>query len=285
MSNPNVALYIKDVNESYTLDDIWDRVEYFEYGIIEKIVLLPVSKMVIYGPNTRNVIVYFERWYRNDEAQFKLSLLLQGKPIYIYYNMISYWTVVAYDQKHKKIAKAKKVKKIPVKDTDAATAATTAASATDTAATATAAAAASASASATDTAAATNPIQPDIVVQPVEEDDEDLHMYDDLAEEPTTMDYEISQLLSSIEKQVVNDMSLLTEKSNADKPKEIEKIEKIEEIQETEDIAEDPVPQQRCSSHWMDIDAPRDNNTTIDYGEAILPKKKKQRKMRIIVIS
>lgn len=113
--NSNASLFIQGVDEMYNLDEIWDRVEFCDLGKIRKVVLLPVSKMVIYGPNTRNVIIHFDYWYNNQKSQQELLLLSQGKPIFIYYNRVSEWSVVAYDPKHKKKVKmANKIKDVPV---------------------------------------------------------------------------------------------------------------------------------------------------------------------------
>ena len=85
----NVSLFIQGVDEMYKYAEILDRVNFCNLGKIRKVVLLPVSKMVIYGPNTRNVIVHFSYWYNNQKSQQELLHLSQGKSISIYYNHIS----------------------------------------------------------------------------------------------------------------------------------------------------------------------------------------------------
>jgi len=262
----NSTLFIRSVNESYTLDDIWDRIEYFELGQIRKIVLLPVSKMVIYGPNTRNVIVYFDFWYEHKESQYKLSLLLQGKPIHIYYNMISYWTVVAYEANHKKIAKIRKQK---VK-TDTHTSVT--------------------HTSVTQSLVLYNP---DTDVD--ESDDESPEdMYDDICEDSSyipqnntqcnpTVD-EIASMITSIESEVVSQSEVvLVDESNQDQDNEpIE--ETLSEQSDKPELEELPLPPSK-QSRYLDPDCPGIVNTWIDYGNAILPKPKNRIKRKLVIVT
>ncbi len=271
----NSTLFIRGVNESYTLDDIWDRIEYFELGQIRKIVLLPVSKMVIYGPNTRNVIVYFDFWYDYKESQYKLSLLLQGKPVYIYYNMISYWTVVAYDAKHKKIAKIRKQK---AKKT-----------------------------------VIHNPVTPvtSVICAPLvlyNPDDDDAEsdnestedMYDDICEdicedgvfEPTSDD--IEHLLNTIENKVK--LSVESNKSDGqvndqvnDQDIDQEQVEETQEETQSEQSEETQLeeyaPLPPCKqSRYLDPDCPGVVNTWIDYGNAIMPKPKNRIKRKLVIV-
>ena len=246
----NSTLFIRSVNESYTLDDIWDRIEYFELGQIRKIVLLPVSKMVIYGPNTRNVIVYFDFWYEHKESQYKLSLLLQGKSIYIYYNMISYWTVVAYEANHKKIAKIRKQK---VK---------------------------------TDTH---NPVTQVLVLYnpdaDVDESDDESpeNMYDDICEDSSyipqnntqcipTVD-EIASMITTVESEVVmQSETVLLDESNK---------EPLSEQSDKPELEELPMCKQ---SRYLDPDCPGIVNTWIDYGNAIMPKPKNRIKRKLVIV-
>lgn len=261
----NSTLFIRGVNESYTLDDIWDRIEYFELGQIRKIVLLPVSKMVIYGPNTRNVIVYFDFWYEHKESQYKLSLLLQGKSIYIYYNMISYWTVVAYDAKHKKIAKIRKQK---------------------------------AKKTATTVIPATPVTYTPLVLYNPEDDDAESDnestedMYDDICEdicedgvfEPTSDD--IEHLLNTIQTKVK--LSVESNKSDDqvnDHDIDPDQVNDQDQDQVEETQLEEYAPLPPCKqSRYLDPDCPGVVNTWIDYGNAIMPKPKNRIKRKLVIV-
>jgi len=247
----NTNLFIRNVNESYTLDDIWDRIEYFELGQIRKIVLLPVSKLVIYGPNTRNVIVYFDFWYEYTESQYKLSLLLLGKPIYIYYNMISYWTVVAYDPKHKKIAKIHKQK---INTTDPSVTTDTHNPATHV------------------PLVLYNPSNDDAESDNESSDD----MYDDICEggifKPSADD--IEQLLNTIE----NKVKLLGESKQ---PMDNDQVN--DQVEETQ-LEETPLSWSK-QSRYLDPDCPDSVCTGIDYGIAILPKPKNRIKRKIVIVN
>ena len=182
--NSNASLFIQGVNEMYNLDEIWDRVEFCDLGKIRKVVLLPVSKMEIYGPNTRNVIVHFDYWYNNQKSQQELLLLSQGKPIFIYYNRISEWTVVAYDPKHKKKVKmAKKIKDVPVVNNTIKPAIENVK---------------------TTIVVKDEPVDDEPVVDDEPFEEPDYSLYDDLLlpEEPESMQAEIAKMVLTIEHQV-----------------------------------------------------------------------------------
>lgn len=284
----NISLFIQGVNEMYNHDEIWDRVEFCGLGKIRKVVLLPVSKMVIYGPNTRNVIVYFEYWYNNQKSQQELLLLSQGKSISIYYNRISEWTVVAYDPKHKKNVKtSKKIKDPAVVVTN------------------------------TIKPVAVENVKTSIVVD--EDDNEpfeepDYSLYDDLQlpEESESIQTEIAKMVSTIEQQVkcnewtetltetITSFDKLTVGIEPSTPAIVEtarmKIDRMnEEIrqealnqpQQQEEQIEKEQSNQTFSKTDLDRDSPEilPNYKNIDcWGEAIIPPTRPKRGKKIVIV-
>ena len=73
------SLFIAGINTRYNKNDIWDRVEYANFGRIRDIVLFPVSN----GRNCRNVIVHFDMW--GDSRGELRNRIKEGKSLKIYY--------------------------------------------------------------------------------------------------------------------------------------------------------------------------------------------------------
>lgn len=262
--NSNVSLFIQNVNEIFTYYEIWDRIEFYNFGKIYKIVLLPISKKQLYGPNTRNVIVHFDYWYRTRDTEQDLYILLKGKPIYIYHNQ---WKTSVYDPKHKK--KMKKMKQAPIKKMIKPIEKMN-----------------------------QEPQKPTIMIQPVEEDDTDYpELYEDLFEntqnKETNTNDDIQNRLLSIEQSVLQmskfDKEQLYNKNveyeskscNKDYDDKEQSIDDDEE-QSMDDDKEQSMDENKYNTNnkcggYMDIDSPKELNYVIDYGEAILPPKRKNR--------
>jgi len=89
------SLYVIGIEPQYSQRDIWDRVQFQQWGEIERIHVQPVSTNNPTGRPLCRAIVHFRRWYaETDEERTSIS---KGKYLKCYYNETSYWKTYEYD--------------------------------------------------------------------------------------------------------------------------------------------------------------------------------------------
>jgi hypothetical protein len=91
-----VSLFVSSVPANVTAGDIWERVAFRRWGVVQDIVLLPVKPNRYMGSEVRNVIVHMYDWF----DRHAMDDVIQGKYLKLYYQSTAYWKAVRYDPAH-----------------------------------------------------------------------------------------------------------------------------------------------------------------------------------------
>lgn len=81
-----LSLIVQNVPAAFTAGEIWERVAYRRWGVVENIELLP-AKFVNQYTEMRDVLIHMYDWF--DENEYKT--LMAGKYIMLYYSGALFW--------------------------------------------------------------------------------------------------------------------------------------------------------------------------------------------------